>query len=66
MRTLPLVAGVAASYSERRLFSAAAVLLAGAVGALLLLTVIFFLAPKSQVKDPAAIEKLEQQMKKCC
>ena len=40
--------------------------LGGAVGALLLLTVIFFLAPKSQVKDPAAIEKLEQQMKKCC
>ncbi|MBI4294303.1 MAG: hypothetical protein HY661_22720 [Betaproteobacteria bacterium] len=34
--------------------------------ALLLLTAIFFLLPQVQTKDSTAIEKLEQQMKKCC
>lgn len=41
------------------------VLLAATV-VLLLLTAIFFRSPKVQTKDRAAIEKLEQQMKKCC
>lgn len=40
--------------------------LAAAMVALLLLTGIFFLLPQVQTKDGAAIEKLEQQMKKCC
>ena len=40
--------------------------LAAAIVALLLLTAIFFAPPRVQAKDSATVEKLQQQMKKCC
>lgn len=40
--------------------------LAAAIVALLLLTAIFFVPPRIQPRDGATVEKLEQQMKKCC
>lgn len=40
--------------------------LAAALAALLLLTGIFFMPPRLQAQDSAAVEKLQEQMKKCC
>ncbi|MBI2316819.1 MAG: hypothetical protein HYU75_07360 [Betaproteobacteria bacterium] len=42
------------------------VMLAGAGIALVALAAVFLLASPARAKDPAAVAKLEQQMKKCC
>lgn len=41
-------------------------LFAAALGAILILTVIFFVPPRLQAKDSATVDKLAEQMKKCC
>jgi hypothetical protein len=40
--------------------------LAVAAVATAVLTVVFFIPPRAQAQDSAAVEKLQEQMKKCC
>ena len=62
-KTLFLPTGFAAAYG---LAVAHWSLLAMAVAALLLLTAVFFVPRRHSEKNSAAVEKLEQDMKKCC
>ncbi len=41
-------------------------LFAAALVAVLILTVIFFIPPRLRTNDSATVDKLEEQMKKCC
>ncbi len=62
-KSLSIPAGLAAAYGvalpDWTLFAAALV-------ALLILSVIFFVPPRLQANDGATVDKLAEQMKKCC
>ena len=62
-KTLFIPAGFVAAYG---LALPDWLMLAAGMVALLLLTAAFFLWPQANTEDRAAVEKLEQQMKKCC
>ena len=62
-KTLFIPVGLVAAYG---LAAPNWTVLAAAIVALLLLAASFFVSPRIQAKDSATVEKLEQQMKKCC